>query len=205
MQLSFWVTFDEARKEYIDSGIWTDLSDGIVYITKNYRPLKSLKYVKAEDSVFGVVTTTSMAVYPGDGTVRVRWESAEYSDAVKEDYKKLRSFSAQSIGTISKEIKNTLKNAIASPMIFKTVAFSKIGETADGAALKSMDGDTILLKDCPELEPTTKRLYMLPKKEYLENGVMLCGFFYNAELRRLCAQPLCIITDGEDVVIRLLY
>lgn len=205
MQLSFWVTFDEARKEYIDSGIWTDLSDGIVYITKNYRPLKSLKYVKAQDSVFGVVTTPSMAVYPGDGTVRVRWESAEYSDAVKEDYKKLRGFSAQSIGAISKEIKNTLKNAIASPMIFKTVAFSKIGETADGVALKSMDGDTLLLKDCPELEPTTERLYMLPNKEYLENGVMLCGFFYNAEMRRLCAQPLCIIPDGEDVVIRLLY
>lgn len=204
-QLSFWVTFDEARKEYIDSGVWTDLSDGAVYLTKNYRPLKSLKYVKADDSVFGVVTTPSMAVYPGDGTVRVRWESAEYSDAEKDDFKKLRSFAAQSVGELSKDVKNTLKNAIASPVIFKTVAFSKIGDTKDGAALKSKGGDTILLKDCPDIEPTVERLYMLPKREYLENGVMLCGFFYNSELRRLCAQPLAVIPDGEDVVVRLLY
>lgn len=205
MQLSFWVNFDEARKEYIDSGIWTDLADGTVYMTKNYRPLKSLKYVKADDSIFGVVTTPSMAVYPGDGTVRVRWESAEYIDAETDDYKKLRSFAAQSIGGISKEVKNTLKNAIASPVVFKIVAFSKIGETTDGTALKSKGGDTVLLKDCPDIEPTVERLYMLPNKAYLENGAMLCGFFYNAELRRLCAQPLCIIPDSEDVVVRLLY
>ncbi len=205
MQLSFWVNFDEARKEYIDSGIWTDLADGTVYMTKNYRPLKSLKYVKADDSIFGVVTTPSMAVYPGDGTVRVRWESTEYIDAETDDYKKLRSFAAQSIGGISKEVKNTLKNAIASPVVFKIVAFSKIGETTDGTALKSKGGDTVLLKDCPDIEPTVERLYMLPNKAYLENGTMLCGFFYNAELRRLCAQPLCIIPDSEDVVVRLLY
>lgn len=205
MQLSFWVTFDESRKEYIDSGAWCDLSDGSVYLTKNYRPLKSLKYVKADDSIFGVVNTPSLAVYPGDGTVRVRWESAEIVDPTKDDYAKIRNFAAQSINAESKSIKNTLKNAIASPVIFKTVAFSKIGQTDEGAVLKSKGGDTILLKDCPEIEATVDRLYMLPDKSYLENGTMLCGFFYNAELRRLCAQPLCIIPDNTDSVIRLLY
>ena len=54
MQLSFWVTYDEARKEYIDTGCWADLDTGEVYMNYNYRPLKSLKYVKQEDSVFGV-------------------------------------------------------------------------------------------------------------------------------------------------------
>lgn len=205
MQLSFWVTFDESRKEYIDSGVWCDLGDGSVYLTKNYRPLKSLKYVKADDSIFGVVSTPSLAVYPGDGTVRVRWESAEINDAAADDYKTLRGFAAKSIASEAKGIKNTLQNAIASPVIFKMISFSKIGQTEEGAALKSKEGDTILLKDCPEIEATTDRLYMLPDKSYLENGVMLCGFFYNAELRRLCAQPLCIIPDNTDSVIRLLY
>lgn len=205
MQMSFWVTFDESRKEYIDSGVWCDLSDGNVYLTKNYRPVKSLKYVKADDSVFGVVNTPSMAVYPGDGTVRVRWDSAEIVDAVKEDYAKLRSFAAQSIETEAKAIKNTLKNAIASPVIYKTVAFSKIGQTDEGAVLKSKSGDTIMLKDSAEIEPTVDRLYILPDKSFLENGVMLCGFFYDPGLRRLCAQPLAIIPDNTDSVIRLLY
>ncbi len=205
MQMSFWVTFDESRKEYIDSGVWCDLSDGNVYLTKNYRPVKSLKYVKADDSVFGVVNTPSMAVYPGDGTVRVRWESAEIADAVKEDYAKLRSFAAQSIESEAKAVKNTLKNAIASPVIYKTIAFSKIGQTDEGAVLKSKNGDTILLKDSAEIEPTVDRLYILPDKSFLENGVILCGFFYDPGLRRLCAQPLSIIPDNTDSVIRLLY
>ncbi len=205
MQMSFWVTFDESRKEYIDSGVWCDLSDGNVYLTKNYRPVKSLKYVKADDSVFGVVNTPSMAVYPGDGTVRVRWESAEITDAVKEDYAKLRSFAAQSIESEAKAIKNTLKNAIASPVIYKTIAFSKIGQTDEGAVLRSKSGDTILLKDSAEIEPTVDRLYILPDKSFLENGVILCGFFYDPGLRRLCAQPLSIIPDNTDSVIRLLY
>ncbi len=205
MQMSFWVTFDESRKEYIDSGVWCDLSDGNVYLTKNYRPVKSLKYVKADDSVFGVVNTPSMAVYPGDGTVRVRWESAKIADAVKEDYAKLRSFAAQSIESEAKAIKNTLKNAIASPVIYKTIAFSKIGQTDEGAVLRSKSGDTILLKDSAEIEPTVDRLYILPDKSFLENGVILCGFFYDPGLRRLCAQPLSIIPDNTDSVIRLLY
>lgn len=205
MQLSFWVTFDESRKEYIDSGVWCDIGDGSVYLTKNYRPIKSLKYVKADDSVFGVVKTPSLAVYPGEGTVRVRWESAEFSYAAAGDYSKIRSFAANSINAEAKNIKNTLKNAIASPVIYKLISFSKIGQADESAVLKSKEGDTILLKDCPEIEATVDRLYILPDKSYLENGVMLCGFFYNAELRRLCAQPLCIIPDNTDSVIRLLY
>ena len=44
-QLSFWVTYDEARKEYIDTGAWCDLDSGEIDLTKNFRPLKSLKYV----------------------------------------------------------------------------------------------------------------------------------------------------------------
>ncbi len=205
MQLSFWVTFDESRKEYIDSGVWCELKDGSVYLTKNYRPVKSLKYVKADDSIFGVVNTPSLAVYPGDGTVRVRWESADITDAANADYTALRSFAAQSIDSEAKAIKNTLKNAIASPVIFKTVAFSKIGQTDEGAVLKSKGGDTILLKDSAEIEATVDRLYMLPDTAYLENGVMLCGFFYDPGLRRLCAQPLSIIPDNTDSIIRLLY
>ncbi|MDE7230894.1 MAG: SWIM zinc finger family protein [Oscillospiraceae bacterium] len=204
-QLSFWVNFDEARKEYIDTGVWCDLEDGNVYLTKNYRPLKSLKYVKADDSLFGVMNVPSMAIYPGEGNVRVRWDGAEFGELTAEDYGKLRGFAAKSVSGEAKAIKNTLKDAIANPVVFKTVAFSKIGQTDEGAVLVSKENDTILLEDFPEIEGTVDRLYILPNKDYLKDGVMLCGFFYNAEKRRLCAQPLCIIPDGIDSVIRLLY
>lgn len=204
-QLSFWVTLDDARKEYIDTGVWCDLDDGTLYLTKNFRPLKSLKYVKADDTIFGAVDVPSMAIYPGDGNVRVRWDGAQIRDLTADDYKKIRSFATNSVKTESKAIKNTLKNAMQSPVLYKLVKFEKIGKIGSDTVLKQDNGDTLMLFDFQEIEPTISRLEVLPKKELLENGVMLCGFWYNSENRKLVAQPLAIIPDSEDTVVRLLY
>lgn len=203
-QLSFWVTLDAARGEYIDTGCWCDINSGNIYLTKNFRPLKSLKYVKADDSTFGAVNVPVMAVYPGDGNVRVRWENAEYTELSDGDFKKLRE-GAKTISEETKSVKNFLQNAISSPIIYKLIKFSKIGLVNEEYVLKSPDGSTIMLDDFSELEDTTDRLEILPDKKLLENGVMLCGFHYDIGSRRICAQPLCIIPDGENSIVRLLY
>lgn len=204
-QLSFWVTFDEGRKEYIDTGVWLDLNTAKVYLTKNYRPLKSLKYVKADDTVFGTVNVPSMAIYPGEGNVRVRWDGAEFSDLTADDLLKIRAAAVKSINTDSKEIKNLLKNAMQSPILFRLVEFASVGKIGESVVLKQSCGDTVTLLDCPELESTVERLSVLPNPRLLENGVMLCGFWYDAASRFICAQPLCIIPNGENTILRLLY
>lgn len=207
VQLSFWVDYDESRKEYTDTGIWLDLNTAKVYQTKNYRPLKSLKYVKADDTVFGAVNVPSMAIYPGEGNVRVRWDGAEFSEELTtDDYAKIRAAAVKSINAESKEIKNLLKNAMQSPILFKLVEFEKIGRIGGGVVLKQSCGDTLTLLDSPELvSVTVDKLSILPNASLLENGVMLCGFHYDAASRALCAQPMCIIPNGEDSIIRLLY
>lgn len=204
-QLSFWVTFDEARGEYVDTGAWCDLDDGNIYLTKNFRPLKSLKYVKADDTVFGAADVPSMAIYPGESNPRVRWDGTSIGELTAEDYGKIRSHAARSISDEMKDIKNKLQSAMASPILYRLTAFSYIGKCADGTALKDASGGTVLLEDFPELEGTVERLGILPDGSLLKNGVTLCGYWYNAEKRRICAQPLCIIPDGENTVIRLLY
>ena len=204
-QLSFWVVYDEARKEYIDTGVWLDLGSGTLYLTKNFRPLKSLKYVKADDSTLGAVNMPIMAVYPGDGNVRVRWENAEFSELTDGDFAKLRDFAAKSIESEMKGIKNFLQNAMSNPIIFKLISFSQIGKIGDKTVLRSKDGDTVALEDFPELEAATERLALLPDAKLLRDGVMLCGFHYNQAERRISAHPLCIIPDGENAVVRLLY
>lgn len=206
VQLSFWVDYDESRKEYTDTGVWLDLNSSKVYLTKNYRPLKSLKYVKADDTVFGAVNVPSMAVYPGEGNVRVRWDGAEFSELTEDDFAKIRAAAVKSINADSKEIKNLLKNAMQSPILFKLVEFSQIGRIGDSVVLKQLCGDTLTLLDCPELVSTTvKQISILPNANLLENGVMLCGFWYNATSRFVCAQPLCIIPNNENSIVRLLY
>ena len=49
------------------------------------------------------------------------------------------------------------------------------------------------------------RIEVFCSEKLLENGVMLCGFHYDNAENRICAQPMCIIPDSENAVVRLLY
>lgn len=203
MQLSFWCTYDEARKEYIDTGAWADLADGTVYMTYNYRPVKALKYVKQEDSVFGVAHVDSAACYPGQGNLRIRWNSAQLRGGTKEDLGKLRKMAVASLAAEAKNVKNTLKNALADPVLLRMVAFSGIGKIGNSYVLKNAAGETVALGDAPGIEPSSERLGLLGDEGLLEDQVLLGAFYYDGAARRLKLQPLSIITEND--VVRLLY
>lgn len=202
-QLAFWVSYDEAAKQYTDTGCWADLESGEISMTYNYRPIKSLKYIKQEDSVFGVAQVPSAAYYPGEGNLRIRWEGATIRDYQKEDFQALRAHAVTSIKQEAKAIKNYLKNAMSQPMLIKLVAFERIGKAQEGYVLVDTEGTTILLGDMLGMEETTTRLALLPDGKLLEGQVLLALFYYNRENNRLQAQPLSIIT--EDMVVRMLY
>ncbi len=203
IQLSFWVNYEEARKEYIDTGCWADLDTGEIYMTYNYRPLKALKYVKQEDTVFGVAQIPDAACYPGEGNLRIRWDSAQIRSVAEEDLQKLRALASPSLAAEAKAAKNYLKNALASPVLVRLLSFELIGNTAEGPALRTASGDTILLGDAPGMEASADRISLLPDAELLENQVLLGAFYYDRAARRLKLQPLSIITKTD--IVRLLY
>lgn len=203
IQLSFWCIYDEARKEYIDAGAWANLADGTIYMTYNYRPIKALKYVKQEDSVFGVAHVDMAACYPGEGNLRVRWDAAQFRDVSGEDIAALRRMAVTSLAAEAKSVKNTLKNAIADPFFIRLVAFSEIGKAGDSYVLKNAAGETVMLGDAPGIEASLERISLLPEKRLLKGQVLLGAFYYDGSQRRLKLQPLSILT--EDAVVRLLY
>lgn len=211
MQLSFWCTYDEARKEYIDTGCWVDLADGKLYMTYNYRPLKALKYVKQDDTAFGVAHAASAACYPGQGNPRIRWNSAQFRETTDGDFQKIRGMAAHSLAAEAKNAKNILKNALADPLSMALLSYQELArmtKAADGSGsityvLKNEAGETVQLGDAPGMEPSTERLSLLPDGSLLKNQTMLGAFYYDAPERRLKLQPLSIIT--ENAVIRLLY
>lgn len=202
-QLAFWVQFDEARKEYIDTGCWADLETGEISLTYNYRPVKALKYVKQEDTVFGVAQAPSAAYYPGEGNHRVRWESAEYVPLSPEGLAALRGFAASALAPVVKEVKNRLKNPLGSSMECQLIRFASIGTAGGYTVLQDAAGQTIALGDLPGLERTTHRLGLLPDPGLLEGQVLLGAFWYDREERRMKLQPLSLVTETD--VIRLLY
>lgn len=203
MQLSFWVVYDEARKEYIDTGYWADLATGEIFVTYNYRPIKALKYVKQEDTVFGVAHIGMAVCYPGEGNLRIRWDGAQIRQTQADDLQKLRSFASDSLGTEAKNAKNILKNALAEPMYVRLISFARLGRTKDGFVLQTQGGESIALGDAPGMESTIDRLGLLPDEGLLHNQVLLGAFYYDSSERRLKLQPLSILTQTD--VVRLLY
>ena len=203
MQLSFWVSDDTAGKQYIDTGCWADLSSGEIYMTYNYRPLKALKYIKQEDTVFGVAEAPSAACYPGDGNLRIRWESAAIRNVEQKDIDIIRELAAVSLKAEVKTAKNILKNALADKMYIRLIAFEQIGQCEEGLALRTKEGETILLGDAPDMELSCERIGLLPDEDLVKNQVLLGAFYYDESSRRLKVQPLSIVTERD--VVRLLY
>ncbi|MDE6910472.1 MAG: hypothetical protein K2P44_08410 [Lachnospiraceae bacterium] len=169
----------------------------------NYRPLKSLKYVKQDDSVFGVAKVPSAVFYPGDGNVRVRWDGAQIRGYEKSDYDAVFAHAITSVKQEAKAVKNFLKNAMTQPMFIKLIAFEQIGKTGESYVLADKNGGTVLLGNMPGMEDTILRLSILPDSTLFENQVLLGAFYYDRGSRRLKVQPLSIIT--HDTVVRLLY
>ncbi len=145
----------------------------------------------------------SAACYPGQGNLRVRWNSTQFRDIAPEDIRALRGMAASSLAAETKNVKNILKNALADPVYIRLVSFSEIGRIGDSFVLKNATGETVALGDAPGIEPSADRLSLLPDERLLKDQVLLGAFYYDVAERRLKLQPLSILT--EDKVIRLLY
>ncbi|MBO5353463.1 MAG: SWIM zinc finger family protein [Lachnospiraceae bacterium] len=203
VQLAFWVNYDAARKEYIDTGCWADLATGKISMTYNYRPVKALKYVKQEDTIFGVAELPMAFYYPGQGNQRVRWDGSSIRSVEEKDIAAVRGFAVTSLAAETKAVKNMIKNALADPVHISLVSYELLGTNGEHYVLKNAAGETIQLGDCPYLEASVDRIGLLPDGKLLENQVLLGAFYYDSEDRRLKLQPLSIVTEKE--IVRLLY
>lgn len=202
-QLAFWVTRDDARGEFIDTGCWADLYTGEISMTYNYRPFKALKYVKEDDTIFDAVMVPAVFYYPGEGNRRIRWEGDQFVPLAEIDLATLRSYAAPALAPEVKAAKNLLKNTLADPMVCRLLRYARIGKAGEQLVLVDETGATIALGDLPGMEGSTLRLAALPDPALLENQVLLGAFWYDGAVRRIKVQPLSIVT-GTGVV-RLLY
>lgn len=200
VQLSFSSEKSEARKEWIDKGIWLELNNGSLYYTKNYRPFRAAKQMKEEDSISHVVQTNELFIYPGEGNRRVRWE--DYQFIGLPDKKKIMEHAQTNVNEVIKQVRNQLKLPIADKQPLALIAFSKVGEASGEWVLEDHNGIRLSLTDSMHLGDFTLRLLELMSKNELENGAMLVKFDHNLETGVLGAKPLSIITAGR--IVRLL-
>lgn len=203
LQLSFDVSYDDARKEYIERGFWIDMATGVISQTLNYRPLKALKYVKAEDSCFDVVEVPVLYEYPGELNRRIRWEGCTTRSMTEEEKQKLPALAAAGIADVVKLAKGQMKNTLLPKFIPAMISVRKIGRVEDAFVLEDPSGSRIILRD--RREDGHSCVDRLPKLPYeISDGSAVFGLvFYDAVDRRICMHPYSLVTP--DGIIRLLY
>ena len=205
VQLSFDVSYDEAKREYIERGWWIDLDTGRIGQSLNLRPAKALKYVKGEDSRFGLLEAPMLCLYPGEGNRRIRWDGASSRPLTPEEQAALPRLAQPDLAAAVKAAKNQFKNTLLPKYLAVLVAIGRLGRIGDIFLLEDPAGDRIVLRDRPEDGPShasTGRLAFLP--EEVPAGSALFGLmFYDEADHSICLPPYSIVTQPE--IIRLLY
>lgn len=205
VQLSFEVFYDAARKEYIDLGYYADLDNGEVHATYNYRPLKALKYVKEEDSMFDMVNVPLLTYYPGDMNKRIRWDRSTLTPLDDDIRKALMDKAYTEILPLLKLVKNQIKNPLSDDQVAVMLHFAKIGIIRQNSqyVLEDISGNRIVLRDKKGHEPTVERMASVAARSLFENQVLFGVIYYDASDHQMCMQPYSIVT--EKAIIRLLY
>lgn len=198
IQVAFNVYEDNAKKQFIDLGIWIEVETGTIYKTFNYRSFKS-KTIKPEDSVFKVLTIPKLYIYPSEINSRIRWES-EISEQIKyNDLDKITGYASNNFLEVIKEVKFIIKNPVSTKSPVYLLKVSNILEDDNGNMAifdRAGNGIPIILRDFGFI---IKHLC----KEQIINSSMVCEFeqdIYNGILRTV---PIAIINESE--IIRLQY
>ncbi len=206
VQLSFDVLFDGARKEYIDRGYWIELAGGTIYQTLNYRPVKALKHVKAEDTCFAQIKIPKLCYYPGTGCQRARWDSCEMIEVDSAAIEIIRSFAQTDLAQLVKQVKNEIKNTMSEKYMPVLIAFDTIGKVGDAFVLQMANGERMVLRDRAETGDDHSSVYKLDwlvSTKWRQNQVIFGLMYYDAQDATLCLHPYSLVTNEQ--IIRLQY
>jgi len=199
VQLSFDVSLDEAKREYVERGFWLDLERGDLVRTLNYRPIKALKHVKAEDSCFELVEVPTLYEYPGELGPRVRWEGCTTRPLSNPERRAVPAFAKEDIPAVVKRAKNQMKNTLLPKYIPALLPVGQIGTVGGDLVLEDRLGNRILLRDRREDgadHASAERLASLS----LPKGSALFGLvFYDEADRRICLHPYSAATPEQIV------
>ncbi|PQO24994.1 hypothetical protein C5Y96_26170 [Blastopirellula marina] len=204
VQLAFNSYDDVARREWVDTGTWMNLSTGAIQLTQNYRPYSAAKHIKAEDSCFKIVQVSELCVYPGDVNPRIRWEGMIMRALEEKDFQKICSFAHDSFADVIKQVKNQLKAPLADKLPVYALNFDRIGRVGNDLVVQDTQGQRLVLteKGLAE-EPSTCNLLPLLPSSHLAKQTLIARFRHDLDTRKLQVKPLSIVTSTS--IDRLTY
>ncbi len=205
VQLSFDVSLDEAKREYVERSFWLglELERGDLVRTLNYRPVRALKYVKAEDSCFELVEVPTLYEYPGEVGPRVRWEGFTTRPLSDSERRAVPSFAKKDIPAVIKLAKNQMKNTLLPKYIPALLPVGQIGTVGDNFVLEDPAGNRILLRDRREDGADHASVDRLTSVSLPKDSALFGLVFYDETDRRICLHPYSAATPEQ--IVRLNY
>lgn len=132
---------------------------------------------------------------------RIRWESAEITDADVSVYPEILSKAETSLGEAVKKAKNELKNTLSDDSVALLIPFDSIEfAVTDGHPVLKFGGENIALR--PDMNyPDTCSVLSVLDGHHLKNGAVLGELFYLPQERKIFLCPVSIVNDNG--IIRL--
>lgn len=196
IQLAFYESTNYNVSAETDLGFWLDLDSGEIYFTRNVRPNSAAKYIKQEDSAHGVYHIPMLCRYPGGLNPRVRWETAEITDA-DPAYRRIMEIAGTSIPDAVKIAKNELKNTLSEPYAGVLIRYDEIELTNTRNAVLRLGDDSITLRAYYRRFPGTCDVLAVTDSRRLSNGALFGLMYYLPEDRRIYLCPMSLIhQDG---------
>lgn len=200
LQLSFHSYDDEARKEFVDFGLWADLGTGEIHKTIQYRPYKAAKLMREEDSCNEVAVVPELVIYPGDLNRRVRFESMTLRAPEAADWEKISQSARRSYADAVKTVRNQLKNPLADPLPVLLLHVRRFLITTENEiAIEDESGQRLALGQTSVVERDTAPLLQLLDEELREDVCLLAAFEHQPGSGRLVAQPLAVVKGSRRI------
>jgi len=204
LQLAFNSHDDVARKEYVDTGVWMNLTTGRIAVTQNFRPYKAVKYVKSDDSFFQVAQVKELCVYPGDVNPRVRWDGMTSRPVEPRDLGRVREHARADFAAVVKEVKNNLKAPLADKQPIYALRFRRIGQVDGVPVVEDSKGERLAMTDAGMTEePPSCHLLQLLSPALFEDQTLVVRFRHDLDRRKLQVKPLSIVSDASVVRLTL--
>ncbi len=204
VQLAFNSHDDVARKEFVDTGIWLNLSTGRIQLTQNFRPYKAVKFIKSDDSFFDVAQVAELCVYPGDVNPRIRWEGMTSRPLTPQDLQRARSHGQADFAKVIKDVKSQIKGPLADKQPIHALNFKRMGRIGDAYVVEDAKGERLVMTDAGmSEEPRSCHLLPLLSANLFTDQTLIVRFRHDLDTRKLQVKPLSIVT--QQSIVRLTF
>lgn len=200
IQLSFDVSYDEAKRVYVERAFWLDITQGGIVQTLNTVSAKPGRYSPSDDTCFDLLEIPVLYETPVVPCPRVWWDNAVALMPTPEEHASIFDF-AQEMDVALETAREQLREPLLLGIVPTLLAVRSMGFVDGVPVLEDDEGTRIVLRDRSEDGSelaSVWRLTALPTPP-AEGDAIFGLIYYDEADHRLCLHPYSLVTANDIV------